>query len=317
LSPTYRLIIGVPGKSNAFEISMRLGLPAYIIKNAKENISKDTLEFEELVQSLQEKSIKAEEDARLAESLKLQASKLKDKYQEKLYKLENIRENAMYEAQREAKRLIKNAKEESDVILRNMRQLENLGYSSEARQKLEEERMKIKNKLESLEKHVEKSNDELGEKLKSVKQGEEVYLPSLNQKVIVISKLDRKGEVQVQAGIMKISVKLDDLRVSKLTDEDKKKAKIIKREMKLNIRSVSTSVDLRGMDSQEAIYTVDKYLDEAYLGGLKEATIIHGKGTGVLRKTITDMLKRHGHVKIYRLGNYGEGGSGVTIVELK
>ncbi len=317
LSPTYRLIIGVPGKSNAFEISMRLGLPAYIIKKAKENISKDTLEFEELVQSLQEKSIKAEEDARLAESLKLQASNLKDKYQEKLYKLENIRENAMYEAQREAKRLIKNAKEESDVILRNMRQLENLGYSSEARQKLEEERMKIKNKLESLEKHVEKSNDELGEKIKSVKQGEEVYLPSLNQKVIVISKPDRKGEVQVQAGIMKINVKLDDLRVSKLTDEDKKKAKIIKREMKLNTRSVSTSVDLRGMDSQEAIYTVDKYLDEAYLGGLKEATIIHGKGTGVLRKTITDMLKRHGHVKTYRLGNYGEGGSGVTMVELK
>jgi len=317
LSPTYRLIIGVPGKSNAFEISRRLGLPDYIIKSAKENISKDTLEFEELVQSLQEKSIKAEEDARLAESLKLQASKLKDKYQEKLYKLENIRENAMYEAQREAKRLIKDAKEESDVILKNMRQLENLGYSSEARQKLEEERMKIKNKLESLEKHVEKRNDELGKKLKNVKQGQEVYLPSLNQKVIVISKPDKKGEVQVQAGIMKINVKLDDLRESKITEEDKKKAKIKKKEMKLNLSNVSTSVDLRGMDSEEAIFTVDKYLDEAYLGGLKETTIIHGKGTGVLRKTITDMLKRHGHVKTYRLGNYGEGGSGVTVVELK
>ncbi|MBU3092797.1 endonuclease MutS2 [Clostridium sp. CM028] len=317
LSPTYRLIIGVPGKSNAFEISKRLGLPDYIIKNAKENISKDTLEFEELVQSLQEKSIKAERDAREAEALKLEASKLKDKYQEKLYKLENIRENAMYEAQREAKRLIKDAKEESDVILKNMRQLEKLGYSSEARQKLEEERMKIKNKLETLDRHVEKSNDELGEKLKNVKQGQEVYLPSLNQKVIVISKPDKKGEVQVQAGIMKINVKVGDLRESKLTQEDKKKAKIIKREMKLNIRNVSTSVDLRGMDSEEALYTVDKYLDEACLGGLKEATIIHGKGTGVLRKAITDMLKRHGHVKTYRLGNYGEGGSGVTVVELK
>ncbi|MBZ9607776.1 endonuclease MutS2 [Clostridium estertheticum] len=317
LSPTYRLIIGVPGKSNAFDISKRLGLPDYIIKNAKENISKDTLEFEELVQSLQEKSIKAERDAREAEALKLEASKLKDKYQEKLYKLENIRENTMYEAQREAKRLIKDAKEESDVILKNMRQLEKLGYSSEARQKLEEERMKIKNKIETLERHVEKSNDELGEKLKNVKQGQEVYLPSLNQKVIVISKPDKKGEVQVQAGIMKINVKVGDLRESKLTQEDKKKAKIIKREMKLNIRSVSTSVDLRGMDSEEALYTVDKYLDEACLGGLKEATIIHGKGTGVLRKAITDMLKRHGHVKTYRLGNYGEGGSGVTVVELK
>ena len=317
LSPTYRLLIGVPGKSNAFEISKRLGLPDYIIKNAKENISKETLEFEELVQSLQEKSIKAEEDARLAEGLKLEASKLKEKYKEKLYKLENIRENAMYEAQREAKRLIREAKQESDEILKNMRELEKLGYSSEARQKLEEERLKIKNKLESLDKHVESNKEELGEKLKTVKEGQEVFLPSLNQKVIIISKPDNKGEVQVQAGIMKISVKVDDLRVSRVTEEDKKRAKINKREMKLNLRNVSTSVDLRGMDAEEAMYTVDKYLDEAYLGGLKEVTIIHGKGTGVLRSTITDMLKRHSHVKAYRLGNYGEGGSGVTVAELK
>ncbi|MCB2311713.1 endonuclease MutS2 [Clostridium tagluense] len=317
LSPTYRLIIGVPGKSNAFEISKRLGLPDYIIKNARENISKETLEFEELVQSLQEKSIKAEKDARTAEGLKLEASKLKDKYQEKLYKLENIRENAMYEAQREAKMLVRNAKEESDVILKNMRELEKLGFPSEARQMLEEERMKIKDKLESLDKHVQKNNEDLGEKLKTVKEGQEVYLPSLDQKVIVISKPDSRGEVQVQAGIMKINVKVDDLRKSKVTQEEKKKAKINKRELKLNLRNVSTSVDLRGMDAQEAVYTVDKYLDDAYLGGLKEVTIIHGKGTGVLRNTITDMLKRHGHSKAYRLGNYGEGGSGVTIVELK
>jgi DNA mismatch repair protein MutS2 len=317
LSPTYRLLIGVPGKSNAFEISKRLGLPDYIIKNAKENISKDTLEFEELVQSLQEKSMKAEDDARMAEGLKREAGKLKDKYQEKLYKLENIRENAMYEAQREAKRLIRDAKEESDAILKNMRELEKMGYSSEARQKLEVERTKIKDKLESLDKHVEKNKEELGEKLKTVKEGQEVFLPSLNQKVIIISKPDNKGEVQVQAGIMKINVKVDDLRVSRVTEEDKKRAKINKREMKLNLRSVSSSVDLRGMDAQEAMYTVDKYLDDAYLGGLKEITIIHGKGTGVLRNTITDMLKRHGHAKTYRLGNYGEGGSGVTVVELK
>ncbi len=107
--------------------------------------------------------------------------------------------------------------------------------------------------MKDLDKHVEKSNDELGEKIKNVKEGEEVYLPSLNQKVIVISKPDKKGEVQVQAGIMKINVKVDDLRKSKITDEDKKKAKIIKREMKLNLRSVSTSVDLRGMDAEEAM----------------------------------------------------------------
>ena len=116
---------------------------------------------------------------------------------------------------------------------------------------------------------------------------------------------------------MKIYVKVDDLRVAKVTEEEKKKAKINRREVKLKLRSVSTSVDLRGMDAEEAIYTVDKYLDDAYLGGLKEITIIHSKGTGVLRNTITDMLKRHNHVKTHRLGNYGEGGSGVTVAELK
>ena len=177
--------------------------------------------------------------------------------------------------------------------------------------------MKIKDKLESLDVHVQKNEEELGKKLKTVKEGQEVYLPSLDQKVIVISKPDSRGEVQVQAGIMKINVKVDDLRESKITQEDKKKAKIIKRELKLNLRNVSTSVDLRGMDSEEAIYTVDKYLDEAFLGGLKEITIIHGKGTGALRAAITTMLKRHPHIEAHRPGKYGEGEMGVTIVTVK
>lgn len=315
LRPTYRLLIGVPGKSNAFEISKRLGLPEYIISAARENISTDTLKFEELIQSLQEKSIKAENDARISEGLKNEAAKLKEKYEEKLYNFQKTRDNAIINAQREAKRVVKEAKEEADTILKNMRELERLGYSSDARQKLEEERKRLKARLENVEDSMSKANDEDGEALKDVREGQEVFLPSLNQKVIVLSKPDNKGEVQVQAGIMKISVKLKDLRLSKLTKDEKKEIK--KREVSLNLKAVSSSVDLRGMDSEEAIYTTDKYLDDAYRAGLHEVTIVHGKGTGILRQAINEMLRKHPHVKSYRLGAYGEGGTGVTMVELK
>ncbi len=314
LRPTYRLLIGVPGKSNAFEISRRLGLPDFIIEEAKNNISSASLKFEDLIQSLQEKSIKAEEDARLAETYKLENLKTKEKYEEKLYKLQKNQDNAMAEAQREARRVLKEAKEEADEILKNIRDIEKMGYSSEARQIIEEERKKLKDKMEAAEQKVIREAENKGEELKSVKLGEEVFIPAFNQKAIVLTQPDGKGEVQVQAGIMKINVKLKDLHKAAKTPEEKKTTK---REAKLNLKSVDSSVDLRGMDSDEAVYTVDKYLDDAYMSGLQEVSIIHGKGTGVLRQVISDMLKRHTHVKKYRLGEYGEGGTGVTIVEIK
>jgi DNA mismatch repair protein MutS2 len=314
LRPTYRLLIGIPGKSNAFEISRRLGLADYVIADAKNSISGETLRFEDLVQSLQEKSIKAAEDARKAEVLKQEAAKIKEKYETKLTSVQNVREKAVYDAQREAKRIIIEAKEEADKILKDMRELERMGYSSEARTALEDARKKLKDKLDKAEEAAYKPVSDDGEELREVKVGEEVFLPSLNMKVIILTKPDSKGEVQVQAGIMKVNAKVKDLRMSKGSAENKK---IKKREAKLNLRAVSSSVDLRGLDAEEAIYTADKYLDEAYLGGLKEVTIIHGKGTGVLRQAITDMLKGHPHVKNYRLGEYGEGGSGVTVAELK
>lgn len=315
LKPTYRLLIGIPGKSNAFEISSRLGLPSYVIKDAKEYISTEDLKFEDLIRSLQEKSIKAEEDAREAENLKSETAKIKEKYQEKLYGLQKSRDNAMIEAQREAKRLIKAAKEEADSILKEMREAEKLGFSSDIKQKLEAGRKKLKDSLENMDDKVSKTQEDNGERLATVSLGQEVILQSINQKVTVLTLPDEKGNLQVQAGIMKITANLRDLRLAK--GQSKEKSKIIKRDLKLNMKSMSTSVDLRGMDSEEAIYTVDKYLDDAYMSGLGQITIIHGKGTGVLRKVINDMLRKHSHVKNYRVGDYGEGGTGVTIVELK
>lgn len=314
LSPTYRLLIGVPGKSNAFEISKRLGLVEGVIKRAKEYMSEENLQFENLIRELQEKSIIAKQEAREAKKLKDEAEELKKKFEDKLERLEKTREKVYMDARREAKDIVSNAKDEADDILKAMRELEKLGIATGGRQRLEEERKKLKANLEAQEKGIHNMKENQGEVITKVTLGMEAFLPSLNQQVIIISMPDNRGEVQVEAGIMKINVKLKDLRKTKVTKSEKVRKK---REVKLNLSSVESRVDLRGLDAEEACYKADKYLDDAYLANLGEVTIVHGKGTGVLRKAINDMLKRHAHVKSYRLGAYGEGGDGVTMVELK
>ena len=314
LRPTYRLLIGVPGKSNAFEISKRLGLKEEVINKAKNNISSENLKFEDLIRDLQEKSILANRDAREAKKLKIDAEEVKKKYEEKLKKLDEVRDKAYSEARREAKDIISKAKDEADEILKAMRELEKLGIAQGGRARLEEERKKLKDSLEKKESDLYKEKENQGEAITKVTLGMDAYLPSLNQNVIIITMPDNKGEVQVEAGIMKINVKLKDLRLVKSASNKKEKKK---RELKLNLKAVESRVDLRGMDAEEACFKTDKYLDEAYLANLGEVTIVHGKGTGILRKAITNMLKKHPHVKSYRLGEYGEGGDGVTIAILK
>lgn len=315
LRPTYRLLIGIPGKSNAFEISKRLGLNSTVINMAKENISKENLQFEDLIRELQEKSIIAKKEAREAEKLKLEANKLKMSYEDKLKKLDFVRDKAVNEARQEAREIVSVAKDEADEILKAMRELEKLGISGGGRRRLEEERKKLKDSLVDRENDLFKEKENSGKAIEKVTLGMEAFLPSLNQRVVIVTMPDNKGEVQVEAGIMKINVKLKDLRVSEFqTKEDKKR---VKRELKLNTKTVSSSLDLRGLDAEEACYRADMYLDEASIANLSEVTIVHGKGTGILRKEITNMLKRHPHVQKYRLGEYGEGGDGVTIVEIK
>lgn len=314
LRPTYRLLIGVPGKSNAFEISKRLGLVEGVIKRAKAYMSEENLQFENLIRDLQEKSIVAKKEAREASALKKEAEELKLRYEDKLQKLEKARDKAYMDARHEAKEIIANAKEEADEILKAMRALEKMGIEGGGRARLEEERKKLKDSLEHKEKGLHNMKENEGEPITNVTLGMEAFLPSLNQTVVIISMPDNRGDVQVEAGIMKINVKLKDLRKTKVTKQEKVKKK---REVKLNLSNIESRVDLRGMDSEEACYKTDKYLDDAYRANLGEVTIVHGKGTGVLRNAITAMLKRHPHVKSFRLGVYGEGGDGVTVIELK
>ncbi|WP_294153453.1 endonuclease MutS2 [uncultured Clostridium sp.] len=314
LRPTYRLLIGVPGKSNAFEISKRLGLVEGVIKRAKAYMSEENLQFENLIRDLQEKSIVAKKEAREASALKKEAEELKAKYADKLEKLEKTRDKAYMDARQEAKEIISNAKDEADEILKAMRTLEKMGIEGGGRARLEEERKKLKDSLENKEKGLSKMKENDGEPISNVTLGMEAFLPSLNQTVVIVSMPDSRGDVQVEAGIMKINVKLKDLRKTKVTKAEKVKKK---REVKLNLSNIESRVDLRGLDAEEACYKTDKYLDDAYRANLGEVTIVHGKGTGVLRNAVTAMLKKHPHVKSFRLGVYGEGGDGVTVVELK
>ena len=310
LRPTYRLLMGIPGKSNAFEISRKLGLSDNIIKFARENIAKDTLEFEDLIRSLSEKTMEAEKLSRENEVLRNEAKDLYEKYKSKLDRIDEVREKSVEAGKEKAKKIIEEAKEEADKILKEMREMERHGITSNMRHEMEKKRKALKDKAEKMEtaKKVQ------GGGLTKVSEGQEVKIISLNAKGVVLSFDDKKQEAVVQAGIMKVTSKYSDLQAATVTKTEKKAAK---REVKLNLKSVSTSLDIRGLDGEEGKYRTDMYLDEAFVAGLEEVTIIHGKGTGALKTAILAMRRNHPHVKKFRDGEYSEGGNGVTVVTLK
>lgn len=313
LRPTYRLLIGVPGKSNAFLISKRLGLSEAVIERSRAFIDDEALRFEELIESLEKSRRDASKDARTAENIKRALEKKEEELSKKLHRIEEIREKALREAREESKKYLAEAKEKADQLLKDLRDIEQNLSVKDSRRSLQTLRDSLKKDLdkdtgESLFQKVE------GEEVTSFTEGQEVLLSTLNQKVSILTLPDAKGDLMVQAGIMKLSVNKKDLVVVK---ETKQQRKMEKREARLNLRSVAQSCDVRGSDALEAERTVDYYLDEASLGGLNEVTIIHGMGTGVLKDYLWDMFRHHPHVKKYRLGEYGEGGKGVTIVTLK
>lgn len=318
LRPTYRLLTGIPGKSNAFEISKRLGLMDNIIDAARGMVSKDVAKFEDVIQNLQDKTTTVQRELDEVEVLKREVSELKRELSEKKYKLDTQRDKIIKQSQEDAKKLVKQAKEEADQIIRELNELRMKSFSASSLKDAEEVRRKLKDKLNSMEvKDVDTMDYREGLiAVDSVKAGDEVFVTTLNQKAIVISGPDSKNEVIVQVGIMKINVPLKKL----MKDISKKKeakrtgtSQIIRQK----VNCVSSSIDLRGQNLEEAMYNLDKYLDDAYLAGIESVTVIHGKGTGVLREGIQSYLRGHQHVKSIRIGEFGEGGSGVTIAELK
>lgn len=318
LSPTYRLLIGVPGKSNAFEISKRLGLDSGIVERAKGYISQEDLAFEDILTTIERNKQTAEKERDEAIRLKLMIQEQKEAYEQKLEKLTLQRDKMLKEAKEEARKLLKEAKEEAERIIKDLRELTAEQEEKEKNRRIEEARKNLREQLGQVGGGWMPSRN-VGVNTappKQLKMGDTVIILNLNQKGEVVTLPDANGDLIVQVGIMKVNVHISNLRLDKEEKEKSKKSGTGKI-MKAKSENIKTSLDLRGQLLEEALLNTDKYLDDAYIAGLPEVTIIHGKGTGVLRDGIKQLLKGHKHVKSFRDGAYGEGGTGVTVAELK
>lgn len=319
LKPTYRLLIGIPGKSNAFAISKRLGLQEYMINRAKEFISHETVRFEDIISDIEQNRRKMEEDQIKAAQYRIEIETLKKELEEQKFKLDGQKEKVLREARVEARRVLSNAKHESEAVIEDLRKLLREEEEAGRNRAIEEARAHLRKNISEIESAmVEPLFERQGyvEPPRNLKPGDSVQIINLNQKGTVLSPPDSNGEALIQAGIMKINVQAANLRL--IDDVKPQPSRTGAGKVGASkTRTISVEIDLRGQALNDAIENVDKYLDDAALSGLKEVTLIHGKGTGVLRSGIQQFLKKHSHVKSFRLGKYGEGESGVTVVELK
>ncbi|EPZ60903.1 smr domain protein [[Clostridium] sordellii ATCC 9714] len=308
----------MPGKSNAFAISKRLGLSDYVINRAKEFIDTDTIAVEDVIHSLEKSRVEAVEEKEEASRLRKEIQTLKEEYDEKLEKIAIQREKMLEEARQEAFRITRQAKEETELVIKELRRLEQENMSKEKNRKIEELRREISSSMGALQPSIKSMivPKTTSKEVKDLKPGDEVKVITLNQQGSVISADNKKKEALVQIGIMKMTLPYKSLQKAK-KDVKSTVTNATRNVIKSKSGRVKSEVDLRGMTLEEAREEVDKYLDDACLAGLENVTVIHGIGTGVLKAGITEMLKKHKHVKSQRPGQYGEGGMGVTIVTLK
>lgn len=313
LCPTYRLYIGIPGKSNAFEISSRLGLPNSIIDKAKGFLKGEDVRFEDIISSAQSQHRIAEEERKMAEEARAELEKLRADAERERRKLDEDKNRLQAKAKEDAKRIVADTKREMEKLIVEIRSIKDIDRSA-ADRVIQAARDTLRATETAVnEKEAIKKEDNT-KPPKTVRAGDTVNIVTLDQKATVLSAPDSKGEVMVQAGVMKLNVKLKDIRLI----EEKKAAAPTSGKVGLGAgKQVGLELDVRGMLVDEANIMVDRYLDDAYNAGLSEVNIIHGKGTGALRAGVQAFLKRHPLVKGYRMGSYGEGDAGVTVVTLK
>ena len=311
LSPTYKLLIGVPGRSNAFEISERLGLPTYIINQAQTFTGTDRGEVNSMIASLEDSRRQAEKDAEETEVHLEDARKVKEDLEQRLAELEQSKERLEQKAKDKAKKIVDEARREADNIISELRKMQ----SNTHKLVKEHELIDAKKRLDAAlpDNPVLKKQKKLNELAKQLKSGDEVKVVSFGQKGTLLEKLS-KTEWSVQIGMLKMKLDESDLEFIK---PEKEKQTVSVNSIRGRDTNVKLELDLRGERYEDAIMRTEKYLDDAILSNYPRVSIIHGKGTGVLRQAIQQLLKNHSRVKSYRFGEAGEGGHGVTVVELK
>ncbi len=318
LSPTYRLLIGIPGKSNAFAISQKLGLSADIIGHAKEQLSNEDQHFEDVLANLEKNRLTIEKEQAEIDAYKKEITELKEQLQKKQEKTDAARERILKEANEEARDILQKAKDVADETIRNFHKYGNATPMKE----MEKQRQKVgkevarKNAKLSIQPQAKPAGTLTA---KDLTLGQKVKVHSLGVEGYVTSLPDGKGNLFVQCGIIKSKVNIRDLSLSReeeITIPTRLRSQSSRIKMSKSL-SVSTEINLLGMTCDEAISALDKYLDDAYVAHLPSVRIVHGKGTGALRKAVSDHLRRQSYIKSFRLGEFGEGDAGVTIAEFK
>lgn len=322
LRPTYRLLTGIPGKSNAFAISSKLGLPDNIIEDAKSHISTKDSSFEDVISKLEADRVTMEADRREIEKYKHDIEVLKNTYEQRKEKIDDSKERIIEEAKEEARQILKEAKDTADETIRN---IQKLGKTSGSMKEIEANRSKLraaldKNASSSLLTPAKKASTQY--KPSDFKLGENVKIISMNLEGTVHSVPDKAGNLFVQCGIMRMQANINDLEIIMSKDItgpgiSQSGKKTYKGNSLSKSSSISSELKLLGLNSDDAIAKLDKYLDDAYLSHLSSVRIVHGKGTGALRSAITKHLKTVSYVKSFKQAEYGDGDAGVTIVEFK
>ena len=309
LSPTYKLLLGVPGTSNAFSISKKLGISDEIINRAKEFIDSDKINIEELLTNIyKDKQIIEFEKAKIIEKSN-KIEELKNSLEFDFSELEEKKKSIITNAKSEARDILISAKDDANNIIK---EIENSSSTKQANIL----RNTLNKKIENLNENNISTPKRNNLSINDLKGGMNVFVKKINQNVTILS-ISKEGKIQVQTSLGKMYFEIDDIDIinNKITNSKTKKDYSSKKEFK--VKSISSEINVIGQTVDEACFSIDKYLDTCYLAGLNSIRIVHGKGTGALRKGIQEFLKTHPHVKSYRIGTYGEGEMGVTIVELK
>lgn len=319
LRPTYRLLIGIPGKSNAFAISSHLGLSDDIIEEARQQLSEQDEDFETLISNLESSRLTIEKERDEINLYKQEIESLKSRLERKQENLDTSRERILREANEQAHAILREAKEYADTTIKNFNKFGKAGIDSRA---MEQERSRLREKMNSVEKNMtmkQKPKADGTLQAKDLHLGDSVRVLSMNLKGTVSTLPNAKGDLFVQMGILRSQVNIKDLElVADIDSSSPRQQRTSTGKIKMSkSATIGIEINLLGKTTDEAISELDKYLDDAYLSHLPSVRVVHGKGTGALRKAVHNYLRRQKHVKDYRLGEFGEGDAGVTIVTFK